>query len=551
MNWTFINKPVEEMLKVKRSQVMGQPCSNWGAGICKTKNCGVECLRADKKITFFEQANMNFQVDVTYIKDREGKNIGHIEIVQDVTAKAKEAEYRTAEFAKLKNNLKKMADGDLSFEAKAGEGNAYTQSLHMQYQEVNDSLVQAKNSIEVLVDDTKKLSQAAIEGKLSTRVDASRHKGEYQRVVQGVNDTLDAVMEPLNYCTDYIRVMANGEHQELIEKEFRGDFKGLVNSINEVKRQLVLMNEQSELLIQAAKDGQLNIRGDLTRLRGGFAHIIHGMNDTLDAVVGPVNYASTYIQVMANGEDLPAIDNTYSGDFKILMANLNDVRNSLYALLEESGKLSKAAIEGKLSTRGDVNRLKGGYATIVQGVNDTLDSVIGPINEAMRIADAYSNGDLTARVSIETQGDFQQFARSLDHIGESLTDLLKEVNGSISLVSSTSQELASSAEEMNASTEQVSAAIQQISKGAQNQSAQVDETAKIMEGMSSNVTQIVSRFQSMADGAKSGAESAGQGKAAVENTVRKMQEISKVVDESAKVITVLGKRSEEIGEIVD
>ncbi len=30
MKWTFINKPVEDFLKLKRKKVLGKHCSNWG-----------------------------------------------------------------------------------------------------------------------------------------------------------------------------------------------------------------------------------------------------------------------------------------------------------------------------------------------------------------------------------------------------------------------------------------------------------------------------------------------------------------------------------------
>ncbi len=212
--------------------------------------------------------------------------------------------------------------------------------------------------------------------------------------------------------------------------------------------------------------------------------------------------------------------------------------------------LSKAAVEGKLTTRADASKHQGDYHKIVQGVNDTLDAVIVPINEAMRIAESYASGDLTARVNIDTQGDFTRFSQSLDAIGESMVGLLKQVNESIDMVSSTSQELASSAEEMNASTEQVSAAIQQISKGAQSQASQVEETARVMSEISSSVIEVVNKSGMASQAAGKANESANTGKAAVENTIKKMKEIAKVVDESAKVIEILGKRSEEIGEIV-
>ena len=43
-----------------------------------------------------------------------------------------------------------------------------------------------------LVRDTILLSEAAVEGKLATRADAAKHQGDYRKIVQGVNDTLDA-----------------------------------------------------------------------------------------------------------------------------------------------------------------------------------------------------------------------------------------------------------------------------------------------------------------------------------------------------------------------
>jgi methyl-accepting chemotaxis protein len=169
-----------------------------------------------------------------------------------------------------------------------------------------------------------------------------------------------------------------------------------------------------------------------------------------------------------------------------------------------------------------------------------------------------AEGDLTATADLiecddDTRDAYDAFSAlhgSIHDFRESIINLLTEVNHSIDTVSSTSQELASSAEEMNASTEQVSAAIQQISKGAQSQASQVDETARIMADISTAVVQVVDKTAASTEAAKKGAESANKGKISVDNTVKKMQEIEKVVSESAHVIENLGKRSEEIGEIV-
>ena len=85
MNWTFVNKVVEDLLGKKGKEVQGMQCSNWGANICKTENCGVACLRRGQDETMFNQWSRDFKVKTHYLKDLQGNEIGHVEVVQDVT----------------------------------------------------------------------------------------------------------------------------------------------------------------------------------------------------------------------------------------------------------------------------------------------------------------------------------------------------------------------------------------------------------------------------------------------------------------------------------
>lgn len=85
MNWTFINKPVEDMLKTTRAESIGKKCSNWGAGICNTEQCGIACLKKNITQTSFEQMEATFQVDTAFLHDSNGKVTGHIEVVQDIS----------------------------------------------------------------------------------------------------------------------------------------------------------------------------------------------------------------------------------------------------------------------------------------------------------------------------------------------------------------------------------------------------------------------------------------------------------------------------------
>ena len=65
--------------------------------------------------------------------------------------------------------------------------------------EVGQLLAAMKNMVDKfkqIMSDINMLSEAAVQGKLATRADVSRHAGDYQKIVQGINDTLDAVIGP-------------------------------------------------------------------------------------------------------------------------------------------------------------------------------------------------------------------------------------------------------------------------------------------------------------------------------------------------------------------
>ncbi len=85
MKWTFINRATENFLGKKRGEVAGQHCSNWGAAICNTNNCGIACAKRGVKQTTFNQGGMDFQVDTSVLKNLQGAEVGYVEVVQDIT----------------------------------------------------------------------------------------------------------------------------------------------------------------------------------------------------------------------------------------------------------------------------------------------------------------------------------------------------------------------------------------------------------------------------------------------------------------------------------
>ncbi len=327
MNWTFINKPVEDMLHVKRQDVLGKPCSNWNANICKTKNCGIECLKANRPQTFFEQQNMNFQVDVAYIKDASGNRIGHIEIVQDVTPQARDLAYRKEWVSQHKANLNSLANGDLSFQPALMEADKYTQEVHDQYAAIDMSLVEARDAIKGLVVDSEMLSKAAVEGRLAARADASKHKGDYRKIVQGVDDTLDAVIGPLNLAAKYVDDISKGNIPSKITDNYNGDFNAIKNNLNQCIDEINNLQNDIGSMTRAQSAGDFEVRCKPETHQGAYASLARGVNDAMAAVINPVVEGIGLMDQYAQG-DLSKEMRVLPGKQIVMTKSWNDMRSN-------------------------------------------------------------------------------------------------------------------------------------------------------------------------------------------------------------------------------
>ena len=85
MNWTFVNKAVEDELGMKFDEMLGKPCSCTNSPICKTEHCSILRAKRGEKCTYFNWNDRSFQVNVETLQDIDGQIAGFIEVVQDIT----------------------------------------------------------------------------------------------------------------------------------------------------------------------------------------------------------------------------------------------------------------------------------------------------------------------------------------------------------------------------------------------------------------------------------------------------------------------------------
>jgi len=311
-----------------------------------------------------------------------------------------------------------------------GDFNQPLETFPGQRSYINQSIEQVRKNFNLLMDDVHTLSQAAEQGQLNIRVDVSRHQGEFQQIVAGFNQTLDAVVVPLQTTARYLDQMAAGHIPTQIEEHFVGDFNLMQTSLKHCTGAIHQLIRDVHHLASAAQQGQLNTRVDVEAHAGDFQKIIQGINQTLDAVVSPLHVAADCVKRIAAG-DIPApIHNQYNGDFKVLINNLNTCILAVNRLVEDTRQIAGEAQQGQLYSLVDVTTHAGDFREALQGSQEILQRMVAPIQTVKQAAETIhvaaaeiekGNNDLSRRT--ETQANaLQETSANL----ETLTSNIKQ-----------------------------------------------------------------------------------------------------------------------------
>jgi len=412
-----------------------------------------------------------------------------------------------------------------------------------------------------------RLVEAARDGRLTERGRADQFQGVYREMVEGINEMLDAILVPIGEGNRILAQISSGKIDELIAQTYKGDHEKMKQAINNIA--VALQKLQAEMLRMSdfAKQGQLSERAKPDQFKGSYAEIVQGVNVTLDALIGPLNVAAKYVEQIAKG-DIPAkITDAYNGDFNTLKNNLNNCIDNINALVVEAAMLAKAAADGKLATRADAGTHQGDYRKIVQGVNETLDAVIGPLNVAAKYVDLISKGDIPPQIADTYHGEFNTIKDNLNTLIGAMNDITNAAeeiaNGNLTVVMRERSaqdklmqalssmvggltrivgDIRSIAGEVAAASQSISTASVEVSKGASAQAASAEEASSSMEEMVSNIKQNADSAQQTDKIANKSATDAQESGKSVLEAVSAMREIASkisIIEEIARQTNLL------------
>ena len=210
-----------------------------------------------------------------------------------------------------------------------------------------------------------------------------------------------------------------------------------------------------------------------------------------------------------------------SGPIQVLCSGVNALMETTSVIFDDVGRAFGALSAGDLSQR-ITREYEGVFGQVKDDANATSEKLAAIIDDVGRVFSGLAAGDLSQRITRDAEGVFDQVKNDANSTSEKLSSIIEEVRAA--------------AEALTGAANQVSATAQSLSQSASEQASSVEETTASIDLMSASISQNSDNAKVTDGMATKASKEAGDGGAAVTQTVQAMKQIAQkisIVDDIA------------------
>lgn len=386
--------------------------------------------------------------------------------------------------------VEKIAVGNMNIDVKAKSDNDL----------LSKKLAEMIQTIKGLISEIGNLADSAVEGRLSVRGDERKYSGDYSTIINGINKTLDAVVQPIKEASVVLEEMSKGNLQVAVQGDYKGDHAAIKDAINDT------INAFNEVL------GNINSASE--QVATG-SRLVSASSQALSQ--GSTEQASSIEEISASIEEV-------ASQTRQNAANANQA-NELASTAKEKAVQGNAQMAEMLKAMAEINDSSNSISKIIKVIDEiAFQTNILALNAAVEAARAGQHGKGFAVVAEEVRNLAARSANAAKETTAMIEGSIKKVDTGTKIANDTAAalnqivdgvakaadlvgEIATASNEQASGIAQVNQAITQVAQVVQNNSATSEESAAASEELSSQadlLKELVSKYKLKRNGFSKG-----------------------------------------------
>ncbi|MBP2133715.1 methyl-accepting chemotaxis protein [Methanomicrobium sp. W14] len=539
MKWTYINPATAKMANIDIKEAIGLPCSRWNTKICNNGKCAIERLKKGEKTTYFDQNNSHYLANMEWIRDAEGKNTGHVEVVLDITESVSIEEYLKKEVKKVADDLKCIAEGrlqDINFEV--GEADQYTEDIRKQFLGVTGSVKSVYSTLDRLVSDINSFINAGKDGNLDFKADGSLYKGSYIDIIEGINALMHTFSEPVYAVMNVCRRYADADFKARFDENInvKGSFLELKNAVDNIGVSVSEMLSQTSNMIEMVSLSSNDVNkgtSDVAKVAEGVANASQKTADLTKDLLEDIEEVNRQIaDLSASNEEIAGTSQeVYNATNHVVeigkeAQGLGNDANTKMINVENIAKASVEEIQNLTESIKEVGK-------VVKLINDITGQInLLALNAAIEAARAGEHGR-----------GFAVVAGEVKNLAGEARDATNSIETVVSKVQSGSEKTAQSITTANA----------EIMEGVESVTKTIEALNTIIKNagqVSNDVGEITKAIGDQANISNNIVKSMEAGTEQTKNVQKETEELAELAEEASASIEEIGSAMHEVNSFV-
>ncbi|MEO6774306.1 MAG: HAMP domain-containing protein [Kofleriaceae bacterium] len=303
--------------------------------------------------------------------------------------------------------------------------------------EARGELVTLKNTINTMVDQlnafasevTRVAREVGTEGVLGGQAQVRDVSGIWKELTDNVNSMASNLTEQVRNIAKVATAIANGDLQQKIVVEARGEILELKDTINTMVDQLRGFSDQvTRVAREVGTEGKLGGQASVVGVRGTWKELTDNVNQMASNLTNQVRDISAVATAIARGDMTRKISVEVRGELLDLKNVINTMVDTLSSFADEVTRVARdVGVEGKLGGQAAVRGVAGTWKELTDNVNQMASNLTNQVRDIADVTTAVANGDLTRKITVEVRGELLQLKNTVNTMVDQLNSFASEV----------------------------------------------------------------------------------------------------------------------------